>query len=104
MRREAISFFIVVLLLSPLAVRWLWNTVARDFPRLPRITYGKSLGLVVIWGLLFVVVLTMIAAARELMTPGSWQKQGLLYKLPANQRRHRRRSHETRLGLPCGGT
>ena len=52
---------------------------------MPRISYGKSLALVVIWGLLFLVVLTMIAAAREMMTPGTWQKQGLLYKLPASQ-------------------
>ncbi len=85
MRLEAISFFVAVLLVSPLLVRWLWNSVARDFPRMPRITYGKSLALVVIWGLLFLVVLTMIAATRELMTPGAWQKQGLLYKLPPSQ-------------------
>ena len=85
MRLEAISFFIVVLLVSPLVVGWLWNYVARDFPRMPRINYRKSLALVAIWGLLFLVVLTMIAAARELMTPGTWQKQGLLYSLPTSQ-------------------
>ena len=85
MRLEAISFFAAVLLASPLLVRWLWNTVARDFQRMPRITYMKSLTLVAIWGLLFLVVLTMIAATRETMTPGVWQKQGLLYKLPAGQ-------------------
>jgi hypothetical protein len=84
-RLEAISFFVVLLLISPLAVRWLWNAVARDFPRMPRISYGRSLALVAIWGLLFLVVLTMIAATRELMTPGTWQKQGLLYTLPASQ-------------------
>ena len=38
-----------------------------------------------IWGLLFLVVLTMIAAARETMTPGSWRKKGLLYELPSSQ-------------------
>ena len=27
------------------------------------------------------VVLTMIAGARELLTPGAWEKQGLQYKL-----------------------
>jgi hypothetical protein len=85
MRLETISFFSAALLISPLVVRGLWNSVARDFPRLPRITYGKSLALVLIWGLLFLVVLTMIAATRELMTPGTWQKQGLLYTLPASQ-------------------
>ena len=90
MRLEAISLFVAALLISPLVVRWLWNSVARDFPRMPRITYGKSLALVVIWGLLFLVVLTMIAGTRELMTPGTWQKQGLLYTLPASQCRPRR--------------
>src|SRR6185369_14768900 len=39
------------------------------------------LGLVVLWGLLFIVVLTMISGARELMTPGAWRKQGWTYKL-----------------------
>jgi hypothetical protein len=36
---------------------------------------------VTLWGLLFVLVLTMISGARELMTPGAWQKQGWTYKL-----------------------
>ncbi len=85
MRLEAISLFVAALLISPLVVRWLWNSLARDFPRMPRITYGRSLALVVIWGLLFLVVLTMIAGTRELMTPGTWRKQGLLYTLPASQ-------------------
>ena len=36
---------------------------------------------VVLWGLALVIVLAMIAGARELMTPGAWQKQGWTYKL-----------------------
>jgi hypothetical protein len=84
LRYGAISFFLMVLLLSPLVVRWLWNSLARDFPKLPRMTYFKSLGVVVAWGLLFLVVLTMIATTREIMTPGVWEKQGLLYKIPEN--------------------
>jgi hypothetical protein len=39
------------------------------------------LSLVILWGLLFVVVLTMISGARELMTPGAWRKQGWTYRL-----------------------
>ena len=80
-RYEAISFFLVMLLLSALAVRLLWNYLARDFTALPRISFARSLGVVGVWGLLVLVVLTMIAAAREMMTPGSWRKQGLLYTL-----------------------
>ena len=81
LRYEAISFFLVMLLLSALAVRLLWNYLAQGFPALPRISFAKSLGVVATWGLLVLVVLTMIATAREMMTPGSWKKQGLLYTL-----------------------
>lgn len=80
-RFEAISFFLAGLLLSALFVRLLWNGMARDFPRLPRLSYRAALGGVVLWGLMFVIVLTMIAGARELMTPGAWEKQGPTYKL-----------------------
>jgi len=81
-RFQAISFFLVVLLGSALLVWWLWNRLTTDLPRLPRLSYAKALAVVVLWGLGFLVVLTMIAATRELMTPGTWQKQGLLYSVP----------------------
>jgi hypothetical protein len=80
-RLEAISFFLLVLAGSAAVVRWLWNSLAADFPRLPRLTYRRALAAVVLWGVLLAVVLTMIAGARELLTPGAWQKQGVLYKL-----------------------
>jgi hypothetical protein len=81
-RYQAISFFLVVLLLSAVVVRWLWNRLSVDFPKLPRLSFLRSLAIVFAWGLLLLVVLTMIAGTRELMTPGVWQKQGLLYHLP----------------------
>src|SRR5690242_16296832 len=81
MRVQGISFFLAVFLLSAAFVRLLWNRLARDFTSLPRLTYGKAVGLVVLWGLLFVLVLTMISGARELMTPGAWEKRGLTYQL-----------------------
>jgi hypothetical protein len=80
-RLEAISFFIVVLLVSAAVVQRIWNALRRDFERLPRLSYGKACGVVVLWGLLFVLVLTMVSGARELMTPGAWEKQGLTYRL-----------------------
>ncbi len=80
-RLQTISFFLAVLLLTALAVKGLWNYLRRDFPRLPRLTYGKACGLVALWGLLFVVVLLMISGARELLTPGAWQRDGVTYKL-----------------------
>ena len=84
LRIQAISFFVAVLLFSGWLVKGLWNFAKRDFPRLPMLTYGRALGLVFLWGLSFVTVLTMISGARELMTPGAWRKQGWTYQLAAN--------------------
>jgi hypothetical protein len=84
MRVEAISFFLLGLLVCAAVIRWTWNSLRREFPRLPRLSYGKAMGVVVLWGLLFVLVLTMISGARELMTPGAWEKQGLVYRLASD--------------------
>lgn len=80
-RLQTISFFLMVLLLCAVVVRSIWNDLRGDFPRLPRLSFGKALGLITLWGLLFLMVLTMISGARELLTPGAWTKQGLTYKL-----------------------
>jgi hypothetical protein len=80
-RLQTISFFLAVLLVSATAFRLLWNFIRGDFPKLPRLTFLKALGVVLLWGLLFIIVLTMISGARELMTPGAWVKQGFTYKL-----------------------
>lgn len=81
LRLDAISFFLVGLLASGWAIQVIWNSLAKDFPKLPRMSYLRSLGLIALWGLLFLLVLTMISGARELMTPGAWRKNGLLYEL-----------------------
>jgi hypothetical protein len=81
MRLQGISFFLLGLLGSALFVKELWNYVRRDFPCLPLLNFKKALGLVVLWGFLFLLVLTMISGARELMTPGAWEKQGSTYRL-----------------------
>lgn len=81
LRVENISFFLLVLLLSALFVQLLWNWLRADFPRLPRLTYPKAVAVIGLWGLLFVLVLTMISGARELMTPGAWEKNGATYRL-----------------------
>jgi hypothetical protein len=80
-RLQAISFFLMGFLLSAAALQLAWNYLQRDFPTFPRLTYGKALAAIFLWGLLFVIVLTMISGARELMTPGAWTKQGFTYKL-----------------------
>jgi hypothetical protein len=80
-RLQAVSFFLFGLLLSALAVQLLWNYLRRDFTKLPRLSYPRALAGVLLWGLLFLIVLTMISGARELMTPGAWKKAGFTYKL-----------------------
>ena len=76
MRFQTISFFLVVFLVCSWVVRLLWNSARKDFPRLPYLTYRRAITLVALWGLLFLLVLTMISGARELMTPGAWKKDG----------------------------
>src|SRR5262245_22224398 len=93
-RLQAISFFLAGLLLCATAVWALWNYLQRDFPRLPRLSFGKALAGVLLWGLLFIVVLTMISGARELMTPGAWRKQGFTYKLAEQPERETQLSPE----------
>jgi hypothetical protein len=80
-RFEVLSFFLLGLLACAGVVRWVWNGLRTDFPVLPRLSYPRALGLIVLWGLLFVLVLTMISGARELMTPGAWEKNGQTYRL-----------------------
>ena len=81
MRLDAISFFIAVLVGRALGVKLIWSSFARDFEKLPSLSIGKAFGLVTLWGMLWVVVLTMIFGAKELMTPGAWQKDGFTYSL-----------------------
>ena len=80
-RLDVISFFLLVLAASTAAVRWMWNGLARDFPRLPRLSWRGAAGLVLVWGAAFTLVLAMISGARELMTPGAWKPSGPTYAL-----------------------
>jgi hypothetical protein len=89
LRLENISFFLAGFFLSALFLQLLWNYLRRDWTALPRLSYLKALGVLTLWGLLFVLVLTMISGARELMTPGAWEPDGATYRLagqgPAKQ-------------------
>ncbi|MBL8817944.1 MAG: hypothetical protein JNL58_18105 [Planctomyces sp.] len=78
---QVISFFVMTFLVSGWIVQRLWNALAPKCFRLPSITFRESLSMLVLWGLAFSVVLTMISGARELMTPGAWKKQGWTYTL-----------------------
>lgn len=85
-RLQAISLFLLVLLLCTLGARLLWNSLRRDFPNLPRLSFGKAFVGVLLWCFLFVLVLAMIGGARELMTPGAWRKVGFTYQLDPPRR------------------
>jgi hypothetical protein len=85
LRLQTISFFLLIFCLLSWAVKGLWNFLRRDFPRMPRLSYRRALAMVALWGMLFVLILTMISGARELMTPGAWQQDGATYRLRAGQ-------------------
>ncbi len=106
MRFQTISFFLLLFLLCSWVIKWIWNAARTDFPRMPYLSFRRALGLVAVWGLLFLLILTMISGARELMTPGAWKKEGLTYKLkddaappsaPENDRELQRRAALDRL-------
>lgn len=80
-RLSSISFFLLSILICTVVVQQLWNWVRRDFSRLPGLSFRAALAAVLLWGLMFIVVLTMISGARELMTPGAWIRTGLTSKL-----------------------
>jgi hypothetical protein len=100
LRVEAISFFALVLFASAFFIQKLWNSLRRDFAWLPELSYKKALGLMALWGLLFLLVLTMISGARELLTPGAWKKDGATYKLvPPDESERRMRLESLRAVL-----
>jgi len=80
LRLEDISFFGFLLLLATLSIRFLWNFLAKDFTRLPRLTFLKALSLTALLSLFMLLILVMISGARELLTPGAWSRQGSHYR------------------------
>lgn len=81
LRVSTISFFLFVYLLASFVMWKLWNFLSTDFPKLPRLSFKQALGLVLLWGLAFQLVLVMIAGTRELMTPEAWERAGVVYKV-----------------------
>lgn len=78
-RLDVLSFFLMAYLVLTLVFKWIWNGLAKDFSWLPRLTYPRALGMMVVCGMFLYVILTMIAGARELMTPGAWRQVGITY-------------------------
>ena len=80
-RLEVISFFLMGYLALAFVYQRLWNSLGRDFPKMPRVSYRGAVGMLTVCGLFIYVVLTMISGARELMTPGAWSRSGVMYKI-----------------------
>src|SRR5262245_37025689 len=80
LRLEDISFFSLLLVASAFGVKLLWNSLAKDFSRLPKLSYLKALSLTALLGIGMLLVLVMISGARELLTPGAWHRQGSQYR------------------------
>ena len=81
LRLSGMSFFALIIILVTFGIKYLWNSLREDFPRLPRLEFRKSLALVILLGLLFDIVLLMISGTREMMTPGAWVKGDTTYQL-----------------------
>src|SRR4029434_2952576 len=61
----------------------------------PKLKYLQSLCLSLLFGLMTLLILTMISGIREVLTPGAWRHQGASYRLnEPSQEPARRRSLE----------
>lgn len=85
LRFSLISFFLLLLLVCTVFAQRLWNRIGNDFSQLPRLSFRGALAGVTLWGLMFIIVLTMISGARELMTPGAWVRTGFTSQLASQQ-------------------
>ena len=71
---DAISFFVVVLLICAAAFVLLWNGCFAK-----RLRYADGLRFVAVWMLFTIVVLVMNQIGRETLDPGRWPRERLFY-------------------------
>ncbi|MCH5372383.1 MAG: hypothetical protein JJ992_00275 [Planctomycetes bacterium] len=89
----------IVLLVGALFIKLLWNSLASGIEKLPQLTYLRSLGLTVLWGLAMVVVLILIDGTRHTLSPSAWVREGWTYRLAGpmeearNEYRRKRKDH-----------
>lgn len=95
----------IILLVGALFIKLLWNSLANGIESLPQLTYLRSLGLTVLWGLAMVVVLILIDGTRHTLSPSAWVREGWTYRLAGpmeearNTYRLKRREHLKRISL-----
>lgn len=97
-RLDSISFFLALYVLCAVLFRWVWNALARDFAWMPRLTFKKSLAMLVVAGLFMYFILTMISGARELLTPGAWARNGAGYQLATSEEKAKAMLETARMG------
>jgi hypothetical protein len=101
LRLQEISFFLVLLLVCALGFKILWNYSFKGFDSVPKLTFLRALSASLIFGLVMLLILTMISGIREVLTPGVWRKQGTAYRLndPAQEPVRKRSMEHLRAAL-----
>jgi len=75
-------FFLLIIVVATV-LTYCWNRLVAE-TNWPRLTHPKAIGFSFLGGLLFFLVLVMIAGSRELLSPGAWRPKGILYELSSN--------------------
>lgn len=101
LRFEEISFFIFLLLVCSALFQFLWNHATKGFTAVPKLKFRQALSLATLFGLVMLLVLTMISGIREVLTPGAWRRQGTTYRLndPSQEPARRRSIEQLRTAL-----
>src|SRR5207244_2588840 len=101
LRFQELSFFFFLFLVCSFLFKVMWNYAAKGFSWLPTLNFRRALCLAALFGLLMLLILTMISVIREVLTPGAWRKQGSTYRLndPAQEPVRRRSLEHLRLAL-----
>ncbi len=85
-RLDAISLFLVAFALAAWILLKAWNRLARDFSWMPCLRYRGALAALVVSGLFVYTAMSLIAGARELMTPGAWVRTGSTHRIAYPER------------------
>lgn len=76
---------VIVLLIGAAIVKGLWNSLVKDFESLPRMSYLRSIGMTILWGLAMVVALILIDGTRHTLSPSAWVRNGFTYRLSTEE-------------------
>src|SRR6185503_8361956 len=92
LRLEEISFFIVLLFVCSFGLKLVWNYAFKGFNFVPRLKFVQAFCVSLLFGVLMLLILTMISGIREVLTPDAWRHQGTSYRLndPAQEPARRR--------------